>query len=252
MEQGVFSRDFVLTPDHCGMTGRLSPLAVCTLFQAVAAEHAEAIGVGGKAMAQRGEYWLTIHTRVEFCAPAELTDTVTAETWPEECDGRAIRSFRSYRLTRGGVLLARGRTQWAILGADGGLRQFAQSGFPADFPFAVREGITERPARFRDTLGEEDFVYERRVRATDIDLGHHMNNVAYVRALLDAFPAARLADGSLASLEVHYAAACLEGEVLRVYAREENGLWSMAVRKADGRAAVLAEVRFRQHSSEEK
>ena len=56
---------------------------------------------GGAAMAKRGEFWLTVHSRVDFYEPAYLMDELTARTWPEQCEGRDIRCFRSYRLTKG-------------------------------------------------------------------------------------------------------------------------------------------------------
>ena len=107
-----------------------------------------------------------------------------------------------------------------------------------------REGITEAPARFRDDLLPEELVQRHTVRSTDIDMGRHMNNVAYVRLLLDCFPASVLADGKIGSMEVHYAAPCLEGEELSVLCRREGSICRMAVRKPDGKTAVLAAVRF--------
>lgn len=83
------------------------------------------------------------------------------------------------------------------------------------------------------------------VRPTDIDFGRHMNNVAYVRVLLDCFSAAELASGRIASMEVHYAAPCLEGEELGVYCRREENGCRLAIKKADGKAAVLAAVKLR-------
>ena len=47
--QGFFEKNFTLSPDYCGASARMSPLAVFTMFQAIAAEHAERIGVGGAA-----------------------------------------------------------------------------------------------------------------------------------------------------------------------------------------------------------
>ena len=64
--QGFFEKNFTLSPDYCGASARMSPLAVFTMFQAIAAEHAERIGVGGAAMARRGAFWLTLHSRVDF------------------------------------------------------------------------------------------------------------------------------------------------------------------------------------------
>ena len=45
--QGFFEKNFTLSPDYCGASARMSPLAAFTMFQAIAAEHAERIGVGG-------------------------------------------------------------------------------------------------------------------------------------------------------------------------------------------------------------
>lgn len=151
---------------------------------------------------------------------------MTAATWPEHCEGRSLRCFRSYSLRQGDQLLALGRTQWAVLGEKGRLIPFAQSGFPEDFPFVEREGITEAPARFRDDLLPEELVQRHTVRSTDIDMGRHMNNVAYVRLLLDCFPASVLAGGEIASMEIHYASPCFEGEELSVLCRREGSIWS--------------------------
>ena len=122
---------------------------------------------------------------------------------------------------------------------------FAQTGFPADFPFCDRSGITDQPTRFADDLTQAELVRGYTVRPTDIDFGRHMNNVAYVRVLLDCFSAAELASGRIASMEVHYAAPCLEGENLGVYCRREESGCRLAIKKADGKAAVLAAVKLR-------
>ena len=172
-------------------------------------------------------------------------DELTAATWPEPCDGRAVRCYRSYSLRRGDALLALGRTQWAVLGPEKKLMPFAQTGFPADFPFSDRTGITDHPTRFADDLMQAELVRGYTVRPTDIDFGRHMNNVAYVRVLLDCFSAAELASGRIASMEVHYAAPCLEGEELGVYCRREENGCRLAIKKADGKAAVLAAVKLR-------
>ena len=51
MQAGFFEKQIVLTPDLCGSAAALSPLAAFTIFQGIASEHAERIGVGGAAMA---------------------------------------------------------------------------------------------------------------------------------------------------------------------------------------------------------
>ena len=244
MEQGKLQRTFLTTPDQCGMTGRLSPLAPFTIFQALASEHAEQIGVGFAAMAKRREFWLTVHCRVEFYAEAGLLEELTGETWPEACEPGTLRCYRSYRLCRGETVVARGRTQWAILGPEGRVVPFGASGFPEYFPFPEGPAIDRAPQHFRDDFTEADAVFSYQVRSTDIDLGRHMNNVAYVRVLLGCLSAAELASG-VAAMEVHYAAPCLEGEVLTVCCKREEKLIRLAMKKADGHHAVLGAIELR-------
>ena len=236
--QGFFEKNFTLSPDYCGASARMSPLAVFTMFQAIAAEHAERIGVGGAAMARRGAFWLTLHSRVDFFRWPALAQEVTAATWPEHCEGRSLRCFRSYSLRQGDQLLALGRTQWAVLGEKGRLIPFAQSGFPEDFPFVEREGITEAPARFRDDLLPEELVQRHTVRSTDIDMGRHMNNVAYVWMLLGTLSSKELA--ALCEMETHYRRPCLEGETLSIRRRRLEHGWDFAAVKPNGETAVCA------------
>lgn len=244
MEQGKLQRTFLTAPDQCGMTGRLSPLAPFTIFQALASEHAEQIGVGFAAMEKRHEFWLTVHTRVEFDAQAGLLEELTGETWPEACEPGTLRCYRSYRLRRGQTVIARGRTQWAILGPEGRVVPFGASGFPERFPFPAETAIDRLPQRFRDDFTDADVCFSYRVRSTDIDLGRHMNNVAYVRVLLGCLTAAEL-DAGLTAMEVHYAAPCLENELLTVCCKREGGRLRLAVKKEDGRHAALGEMILR-------
>lgn len=245
MEQGVFERGILVTPELCGARAQLSPLGVFTIFQGVSAQHSELIGVGASAMAQRNEFWLALHSRVDFYQSAHLMDELTTATWPEPCAERALRCFRSHSLHRGGELVAQGRIEWVVLGEGNKLVPFGQSGFPKDFAYSDRAGLCAPPARFVDTLTDDDLAFHYTVRSTDIDFGHHMNNVAYVRVLLGCFPAELLDSGRIASVEVHYASPCLEGEELAVYCRREGDCARLAIRRG-GKPAVLAEVRTRE------
>lgn len=236
----IFEKHFTVTPDYCDMHFGLSPLAAFTIFQAMASQHAEMLGVGGDAMARLGEFWLTVHTRVDFFAPAHLMDELTARTWAENCDPRDIRCYRSYTLDRAGTRIAAGKTEWTILGPDKKLVSFGSSNFPRDYAFPPESAIGARPQRFRDTFEDADLCAQCTVRSTDIDFGRHMNNVAYVRTLLDCFAARELASGAIRSFEIHYCAPCLEGEALSVYKKRTETGYVLGIRKADGKAAVLA------------
>ena len=194
MQAGFFEKQIVLTPDLCGSAAALSPLAAFTIFQGIASEHAERIGVGGAAMAKRGEFWLTVHSRVDFYESAYLMDELTARTWPEQCEGRDIRCFRSYRLTKGEQTVALGRTQWAILGPEQKILRFEQSGFPADFPFPATAAIC-RAARALPRRADAGRAYLHAPRPRD----GYRHGAAYEQRRLYP-PPARLPAGKGACL----------------------------------------------------
>lgn len=237
---GIFEKQYTITPEYCGVDSALLPLAPFQIFQAIAAQHAELLGVGGDAMAQRGLFWLTVHTRVDFFAPARMMDELTARTWAETSGARDIRSYRSYTLDRGETRIAAGRTEWTILGPEKKLVPFGTIGFPQDYPFPPRSAIDARPQRLRDSFTEDELFARSAVRPTDIDLGRHMNNVAYVRHLMDCFTAETLASGSIRSFELHFSTPCLEGEGLAIYKKKTDTGYLLGVRKEDGRTAALA------------
>lgn len=243
--RSIFEKNYTLTPEYCSASAALSPLGAFTIFQAMATQHADAIGVGSTAMAQRGLFWLAVHTRIDFFAPAYLMDELTAQTWAEACRERDVRSYRSYTLRRGETDIARGKTEWAILGPGQKLTPFGQSGFPEDYVFPEQSAIADKPRRFHEKFEESELFARTFVRSTDIDLGHHMNNVAYVRTLLDCFSADTLASGRIRSVEIHYASSCFEGEALAIYKKQlSDEECRLGIQKEDGKMAVQASILF--------
>ena len=99
--------------------------------------------------------------------------------------------------------------------------------------------------RFHEKFEDADLFSHYTVRSTDIDLGHHMNNVAYVRLLLDCFSAKELASGNIQSVELHYSTPCFEGEALTVYKKSlDDGTCRIGIVKPDGKTASQACVTF--------
>lgn len=86
-----------------------------------------------------------------------------------------------------------GRAQWAILGPEQKALCIPAVGLPAGVPVTGEVAISDAPTRFRDDFTPDDFARNYTVRPTDIDFGRHMNNVAYIRVLLDCFSAKQIA-----------------------------------------------------------
>ena len=215
MEQ-VFERPYMIAPSICDFDGRLSVPGAFSLFMDLATEHAERLGVGLSAMRAKNRFWLTVKTKIIFDERPAISEVVRLLTWPEKPG--PLRFNRSYELWHDDRRVIAGRTEWAVLNYVRGS--------------ALEEGFARVPDRFDG----EPFA-EYRVRPTDIDLGGHMNNAAYPRALFGAFSVQALREKPVRCVDLIFRAPCHEGDLLSFYKKEEDG--RLDIRMARGEETVL-------------
>lgn len=132
-----FSFDTTVTPDLCGKEPVMNPTAAFTLFQNAAGLHAEEIGNGTAALAERNKYWVATHTRIDFHEHAQLMEKICVSTWAVWRKPNAVRGYRGYDIKSGDKLIAEGVTEWVVLDRDAGFVRFSQFGFPEDFEFTT-------------------------------------------------------------------------------------------------------------------
>ena len=97
-------------------------------------------------------------------------------------------------------------------------------------------------ARMRPDFSEAETIGTYTVRATDIDLGGHMNNIAYLRAVLGVLPGEALKAMPQGEIEIVFRSPCFEGDALTVKRRETETGWELAAMKEDGTPAVLVKA----------
>ena len=236
--QQLFEHDFIIPPSACDFSGRLSYPGAFSVFMDLATEHAERLGVGLSAMRKKDRFWLTVKTKILYFERPAISETVRLLTWPEEPG--PLRFNRSYELRRGDALLIAGRTEWAVMNTSTGTLAPSADIMPAGMVYARGSALTESyariPARFE---GEPCARY--RVRATDIDLGGHMNNAAYPRALFSVLSSEEVSARKIRSIDLIFRAPCYEGEELELYKREAGDMVDFCLAK-DGATRLLARI----------
>ena len=234
-----YTKDFPVPPSLCDISGRLSVPELFALFMDIAAEHAEALGCGIRALGEKGLFWLTVRTRVRIARLPAMLERVSLTTWPE-APGR-LRAERDYLLEKDGELLAAGKTEWAVLDRATGRLTSPRDVYAPETAFCPDTVWTEPFTRAGDEPLEEYARYT--VRSVDMDLGQHMNNVAYVRALAGTFGWADWQSLELRELEIAYRTSCHEGDTL-IWQRKTrpDGVIALRAGLADGQTAVLAQL----------
>ena len=237
--QPRFEQEILIPPSACDYSGKLGYAGAFAVLMDLATEHAERLGIGLAAMKAKNRFWVTVKTRIIFYERPAVSEAVRLITWPEKPG--AVRCNRSYEIRRGDELLVAGRTEWAVMNTELNSIAPATDLFPAELDYmsgsSVSESFAHIPARFD---GSEPFT-SYTVRSTDIDLGGHMNNAAYPRALFGAFSTEELEAMQARSIDLIFRAPCYEGEELTFYRKESEGVTDLRVARGD-ETVLLARI----------
>ena len=209
-------------PSICDFEGKLSYAEAFGLFMDIASTHAEMLGIGVKAMAQKNLFWLTVKTQINFIRRPSMLQGVSLQTYPEKPD--KMRGNRSYILSSKGNTLMTGKTEWAVIDTKTHKLVPLQGIYPAELCFDNESSCMEPYAEYR-------------VRSTDIDVGGHMNNTAYARAVMGTFSVAELKSMNINRMDIIFRSSCYEGE--RLDFRRKQTETGLDIRVSRGEETVL-------------
>lgn len=233
-------KQMTVLPSICDNTSRLSIPSIFSIFMDLASEHAPMLGVGGEELMRKNLFWLTVKTKIKIHERPKMLDKITARTWPEAPE--RIRCNRYYSLSDGNKTLAEGKSEWTIIGIDDGKLHRPNEVYPSDLEHSEDKVCTEPFVRLSEDFSECDEIGKYKVRSTDIDLGQHMNNAAYVRAIFGMFTCKEIEEMNVTEAEIAFKTPSFEGEELSVKIRRNEGYIDIGMIKESGKAAAVARL----------
>ena len=233
-----YTQEYIVLPGLCDSSGALGIPDTFLLFMDLAAIHAELLHVDTPRLMKRNLFWLTVRTRVRFSRRPMMAERVTLTTWPET-PGK-LRADRSYTIERNGERIVSGKTEWTILETDTGKLHPMAGIFPSDFVFHPDTVWPDPFTRIKDEPLEDYARYT--VRSTDIDIGGHMNNAAYLRALAGTFSTEQWQGMNIRELEIAFRSPCYEGDTLIWQQRSDGDALSLRAALANGKTIAVARI----------
>lgn len=241
MIQETFSQSLTVVPSFCDASGCLGYYDMFRLLMDIAACHAQSLSIGLYDLRKRDLFWLTAKTKIRFLEerPAMGTE-ISLTTWPE-APARS-RGNRSYELRcKSGELLASGKTEWAILNTKTGRIEPMTDIYPDALKFDPESALPENFSRIPEAeFAASDPLGELCVTSMDLDVGGHMNNCAYIRAVLSLFSAEEICQMRIRSIEAIYRASCFERDILKVEkVKTADGFLDLRVKRNDETVFLL-------------
>ncbi len=234
-------KDLYIKPSMADANGLLAIDQIFTMFMDLADDHANSLGIGWKFMASKHLFWLTVKTKVNILERPKLGETVTISTWVDP--PARLRSDRSYEMRQGDKVLVQAKTEWAILNTDTMKIINIAEVYPEDLDYSRPSACPGKFARVKDHFEEADKYAAYKVRSTEIDIGGHMNNVQYVRALLGTFSNKELKEMNPTSFDVIFRNSVFEVDALSFYKQPVGDGFDIRVaRDEDNMTALLVHM----------
>lgn len=236
----ILVKEYTIPVSGCDNSGKLSIPAVFDLFMDLATEHAALLNIGMDTLSKKGCFWVAAKTRIEFDVRPRMLQTVTASSWPEKPGN--IRYNRYYTVKDGEDVIIKGKTEWTILDMQTMKPKKSSEVYPQDIVHP--EGVVcEEPfSRISTDFSDSEEMLSYTVTSRDIDVSQHMNNVAYIRAVLSSFTCKEIEDMSIRQVEVAYRLQCYEGEKLSVRRRNTEDGIEIGIIKEDGKTATTMKL----------
>lgn len=239
--KNIFTEKINVPSSACDYTGSLGFVGAFNLFMDLATKHAAILGVGSNVLREKNCFWVAAKSRIRFLRKPRMMEDVTASTWPEK--PKTIRFNRYYTVADNSGVIVEGKTEWAILDMESGRPLKAADVYPQDIQHPEDTVCNEPFARINADFAGCRELCKHKILSADIDLSRHMNNVAYIRAVLSAFTCEELEKMNINEIEIAYRQQCYEGEMLSICRRDAEDGVGIGVIKPDGNCGAVLRIR---------
>lgn len=244
MKNNEYILNTTVLSGQCDSLMRFKTESSFMAFQDVASRHAMFLGIDDFSLLKNDNaLWVISKTKVKINKLPLWNDEISIRTWPMGAEG--VRCNRCYQIIKDNEVYINGITEWVIIDATSRtLRKVETTSYPTDIDWITEKSIDEKFMRFKDDFSDEDFVYKRLIRSSDIDVTHHTNNVTYITMLLDTFTVKELEDMVLKDVEVSYLNESFEAETLSIYRKTKDDGYHFSIKKDDGKVVLMAFLSF--------
>lgn len=197
----ILAKEWEINFLQCYPNGYLKYTDLCNILQLTAGVHAELGGISFSDMQEHHQAWVLSRMRVEVTCLPKWKDVVTVKTWINSLENS--RSIRCLEMYIGAEKIVGCETFWAVFNTKTrrpenlALAHEHFKKYPNDKATAIQFSKI-------NTAIDKDFVSEKKVLLSDLDIVNHANSVKYLEWCLDYTDSEVLLNQAVESFEMNY------------------------------------------------
>ncbi|GAA4768339.1 MULTISPECIES: acyl-[acyl-carrier-protein] thioesterase [Flavobacterium] len=197
----IYSHEWEINFTQCAPNGYLKYVDLSNLLQLTAAEHSILGGLSFNDMQEHHQAWVLSRIRVEIDSLPKWLDKVVVKTWIESLEGN--KSIRNIEMYLNDVKIAGATTYWAVFNTQ--LRKSEPLALPHVHFEKFPEWKATSKSFSRINISEDvNFVCERKVLLSDLDIVNHANNTKYLEWCLDTIPPKTILKSQIKVFEMNF------------------------------------------------
>ncbi len=237
----IWTQKFKIMSFQIDRNNNLSMHALSGIFQEAAGEHARTLGFGYEEMTVKGWVWVLSRIKIKISRIPTWREEVNLRTWVVE-RGRMLSRRDFELLDKDGKRLVSAVTMWALLDLKA-KRPVVLEKIDFGFPYRPEERVMEEEPGKLTVPAEARDSGTYRVKYSDIDMNGHMNNIHYVRIVVDSYPLDWLDTHIVREMEINYRAeARINDELLIRTHSEGDNFIHQVVNQEDGRTVAVVRI----------
>ena len=226
---------------ECDRKDTLRLLTLLNLFQDIADDSANEIGIGYDYLRTVGKAWILIAMNVEIDRMPHLQEEITLKSWPS--DMSALYTEREFEVwSADGQRIIRACSQWIVIDFESRRPVHLKEWLPEYEPIhekVILEGrFPKLPAVERD-----DYTEQFLVRYDDIDRNNHVNNAIYPLWASESLQPEFRIEREPARIDINFKKEGLFGEKIKVHTQMEGETSLHSIQAMDD-GRELARIRF--------
>ncbi len=218
----IHTDTFTVNSFQVDVANRVTPVVLFGMMQESASRYCLDNKISIEHLSKNNLTWMLARQYVKFTKFPSWRESVTVETWPRNKTG--LRALRDFMVTdENGDEVARSVTNWMLI--DTRTRRLCKVDETVKDLVMVEKSVMESDFRIKvDKIDGEKITTLFQVRASDFDVNSHVNNISYIRWVLDTVPYAFQKGHSLSEITAEFV------EEISSEAGIESSAWTDGVR----------------------
>ena len=226
-----YVKNYEIRSADCDQTGFLRLRTLFNLFQDLADDHANVMGVGYHFCKEHGIGWIGGAYHVRIHQMPKWEDRVRALTWPS--GSTAVTGIREFQMcSEKGDVLIDASSQWVLIDTQK-FRPVSVAKYIGSYEVIPERGV-EVGFEKLPILERIDYETDEIVRYDDIDINGHVNNAVYPAWTLDAVPVEFLKENALQELKIQFKKPALLSDFIHIQTQIKPGHTFHVITNRDG------------------